>query len=126
MVRPPRPGTVVSQPLLNAFLSCGVRVDVGRTVARLGGAGPAADTRQVLIGVKQIRLAAAHRCGSFRWAMGLTSPMQSTPAHPSAPAALDTITGRGPRQARPATDQGVEPDRLIERRADTGRITQIR
>jgi hypothetical protein len=52
MIHPPLPGTVVGQPLLLAFRDSGPEVDVGRGVGvRLNGAGPAADTPQVLIGL---------------------------------------------------------------------------
>ena len=104
-------GAVGSQPLLNAFRDCGSEIDVRRAVeVRIGCTGLAAESRQVLIGVKHSSLAVANNVADrLDGALGSLSPIQSKSAHPSALAAPDKITGGTPRRARPATDRAAEP-----------------
>ena len=115
--------------MLNAFRDCGSEIDVGRAVeVRIGCTGLAAESRQVLIGVKHNCLAVANTVAdSLDEASGSLSAMQSKSAHPSALAAPDKITGGrllGGRVQRPIGRPN--PSQLIERRADTAGITQIR
>lgn len=112
MIHPPRPGTVVGQPLPLAFRDSGPEVDVGRGVGvRLDGAGPAAETRQVLIGLTHRCLAVANIiCGSLRQDLRIVvgHVVQVGSSFRARTARQDHRRGT-PRRARPATDRATEP-----------------